>query len=174
MKILLLPGNESPDDSKWLSKIEPQLGKIDFHVDTITYDHWGKRDQGIDIDNEVQKINDYTAKNDDYFIVAKCMGIILALIANQQKNINPKASVFLGSPIKTGQGIEFLKLFDPPKFPVLFIQQESDKLTPYQYLIEVLANSKKDNFKSISISGGDHVYDDFDQVIPIISNYVNN
>jgi predicted alpha/beta hydrolase family esterase len=172
MRVLILPGNKSPENSTWLSQITHQLnigGAI--QSDSIEYDHWSTPDQEIDLTREVNKICHYVEKHQDFVLLAKSIGTILALLANQQHEMHPKAAVFLGVPITQQQIDEFIALFDLVRFPVLCIQQESDKLTSFQDLKAILTPSRKDDVTLCSIPGHDHVYDDFSQMNPLISDW---
>ncbi len=168
---LIVPGKNSPENATWLQKISDQFRTLDYKVETIAYDHWDKSNQDINIPLELKKIATYS-KPDQQIIIAKSIGVILTLIANQQQNICPKAAVFMGAPVNEDQTKDFIELIMPAKFPILMIQQDSDKLTSFKNLEQIILNINKENISMVSIKGSDHVYDDFDQIIPKITHWI--
>ncbi len=168
---LIIPGKDSPENALWLQKASEQWQTLDYKVETIAYDHWDSSDQDINIPLELKKIAAYS-KPEQQVIIAKSIGVILTLIASQQQKILPKAAVFMGAPVKEDQTRDFIELIMPAKFPILMIQQDSDKLTSFKNLEQIIYNTNNENISMVSIKGSDHIYDDFDQIIPKVTHWI--
>ena len=173
MKILLVPGQAS-SNKIWLNTFRTQLDLKFLEIQTIEYDHWSQEKREIDIASEVEKICEFAKLNQEYVIIAKSIGITLSLLSSQKGILSPKAAVFLGSPIRKPKVDYFVGLFSSIKFPVLFIQQDSDPIVSSNQLYQYIKSSNRTGYTLKSIIGNDHGYDDFSQITPIVNNWLNH
>jgi hypothetical protein len=159
-KILILPGNGS-NNAAWLEKTSGFL-KNDFEIIAHSYNHWSSGEQFIDLQKEV----DGLAGINPEYVFAKSAGIMVTLLAIQQKVVAPKICMFVGLP-KTWADehrYDIDSLLKGHKIPTLFIQQENDPIFSFVQLTEYLQDMEISDAAVYSVQGDDHIYDNFEDL----------
>lgn len=146
------------------------LKESNLDVFSFRYDHWkSEEDKETNIEAELTKIKLLTRNYDDYIIIAKSIGILIALLANQNEDISPKMIIAMGVPILFLQryNYDIKELFEnsAKNSKILIIQQENDMSGD----IELVRKNVPTNIPLVKIKGHDHAYRAFKS----ISKYIN-
>ncbi len=167
MKIVLLPGYDQ-SNIDWLAHAQYELLPNIPNKQLVHYQHWGDSSVSFNPQNELQRIVQQCGDGSETLLIAKSVGILLTLVANCNRLYRPDAAIFLGTPVKENH-IDFLnesftELVRRTDFPILFVQQLSDRLCTYANLEKMLSRCSKWNILIESITGGDHGYSQFDEI----------
>lgn len=122
MKYLFLPGN-SKNNKDWIDKLSEEFSSP---KNVIYYNHWESGEDNIDFNIELEKISQLE-NSDEYTVIAKSAGCILALMLEKEKILNIKEFFFIGFPMfyiknRNINVEELLKI----EVPITFIQKEKD------------------------------------------------
>lgn len=159
--IIILGGN-TPNNIKWLQKMTNVYEK-DYNVFILSFDNW-KNNTMIDFEKESKKLIKLCNGKENYTIIAKSAGAILAAIEIKKKNINPSRLIVLGLPLKFSfnNHIDVKKIFDDinNKCKVLIIQQKYDPQGSAKEVYDMFDG------KIIvkTINGNKHIYANFLQI----------
>jgi len=131
--LILLCGQNS-DNLPWLEKMGKHFEKS-YKIKIQEYSHWGK-DTEMDFTVELNKLKRTISKLDDYSIVAKSAGGILALMAYKEGLIDNRCKlIIIGTPTiwaeKRDIDVEPLISSDPN---ILYIQGTNDPKGNYSDL----------------------------------------
>jgi hypothetical protein len=104
-KLLVLAGN-SVKNREW-GEACAEFFRADFDMVFYPhYDHWSTGGQVINLEVELQKVKETVqgaGEPDDWYIFAKSIGSVLALLAVEQGIISPERCVFFGMPLKIAE-----------------------------------------------------------------------
>lgn len=165
MKIVLLGGN-SIKNKEWLIDMETAIQH--FSNDTIrhNYSHWENSNFSINLDTELDCLRVMLQDFNEYTILAKSAGALLALKGIYEGKIYPSACVFLGTAVLWGKenGYEIEKWLKDYSTPTLFVQNSDDPAISPQDLLTLLQKSSVINHKLIVSSGRGHEYLEYQQI----------
>jgi cobalamin biosynthesis Co2+ chelatase CbiK len=121
MKYIFLPGNSS-SNREWIDRLAREF---DTPKKVIHYSHWGSDKNGIDFNTELKKLANLS--DEEYIVVAKSAGSVLALKAIEEGILNVKKCFFIGFPMLyiSKLGISIKELLDNDVESV-FIQKPKD------------------------------------------------
>ena len=141
MKYFFLPGN-SKNNKDWIDKLS---GEFDKPKEVIHYKHWKSGEENIDFDIELENISKLP-KDDEYVVIAKSAGCVLALILAKEGILNIREFFFIGFPMLyiENRGINIEELLKINK-PITFIQKSKDFQTGYEDLKEEISSIKPDS-----------------------------
>jgi len=100
-KLLILPGN-SPRNQAWGEACADFFGDQFDEIYLQLYDHWETGEEVIDVPTELDKILEMIEGDEadsQWYICAKSVGSLVALIAVQEDIINPVKCIFFGMPL---------------------------------------------------------------------------
>jgi len=155
MKILILPGN-AIGNKEWLRAIKKSLNKFVGKIEVIEYSHWKEDKKLIDLDVESEKAGGVYD-----IVIAKSIGVILALKGIKESKLITKKCVFIGTPINWAKkkDLQPLKYFDNFKIPTLFIQNKGDPTCSSEELKKILKSKKISNYSLLEFMKDTHNYD---------------
>ena len=139
MKYLFLPGN-SKNNKDWIDSLSEEFSKPQ---NVVHYNHWKSGEDNIDFNIELEKISKLE-NSDDYTVIAKSAGCILALMIEKGEFLNIKEFFFIGFPmfyIKNRE-INIKELLKTNK-PITFIQKEKDFQIGFEDLKKEISNIKQ-------------------------------
>jgi hypothetical protein len=167
---LLILGGNSSNNSAWINKMKTNYS-IDYNVEILEYDNW-KVNKSVNIETEMEKLMYLVDKRKKYIIIAKSMGIKIAINAIKRNLINTNKVIFIGLPLKFFEKNK-INIYDDyqkikDKINFLFIQQVDDwqcsinELKFYFYDVII-----------ISIKGNNHCYNGIKNIKRYIDEFIN-
>ncbi|MBB5348462.1 hypothetical protein JWG42_08575 [Desulfoprunum benzoelyticum] len=156
MHIYALPGINQKTE-KWATNLLKELEGPDRTMTVQHYAHWdGGGEQCLDLKGEIESLNG----RDIDLLIAKSLGVMIALIACDKGIIAPKKMVLIGTPV-TGfreKGLDLRQLAAGPDIPLLFIQQAQDIVGSCASLRQEISGMK--GAEIVEIPGDNHQYKD--------------
>lgn len=121
MKYIFLPGN-SASNKEWIDRLAQEF---DTPKEVVHYSHWGSNENDLDFNTELKKLAGLS--NDEYIVIAKSAGSILALKAIEEGILNVKKCFFVGFPMLyiSKLDVNIQKLLDND-IESVFIQKRKD------------------------------------------------
>lgn len=169
-KIVVLGGNNNCN-IKWLEKMRLIYQK-DYEISLLYYDNWVDN-SNINFDIELKKLKELVNDFDEYFIVAKSAGAVLALIGIDMGIINPKGLVVMGVPLEFAKvkkiDLGYLLTSSAEKSEILVIQQKYDPIGKACDVRKILS----DKIKFEVINGCHHTYAKYEDIKNIVDNFIN-
>ena len=157
MDLIILSGN-APENKEWAEKVG-KLFKDEFDSIYIQYyEHWPNQKKIIDFNLEISKLVKNNRRN--LIIIAKSVGVALAIKCIHTKKLNPLKCVFFGLPIKWCEknNIPLQNWLINYKRPSLFIQQTEDPFLSFSELKPLLEKLNVKNYSLYEVNGNDHIY----------------
>ena len=108
MNILILGGN-SPRHQQWVRDMAAALAPHYDEVRALDYRHWQTGETLADIDHEITAAGELVHDWDDYVVVAKSVGTVIATLAHARGALHASRYLLLGIPYDgiAGQTPEF-------------------------------------------------------------------
>lgn len=163
MKVLVL-GGQNPTHFDWVRELREIFEEAGMLVVLHDYAHWLRDEPNIDFAAELKAITALAADLGDYIIVAKSIGTILATVGIAQDQLQPKATVFLGFPLKSFEHNEDVASALSHLPTTIFVQNEHDPLGSYDDLQTYLQPLVPPTSIMIPLSGETHNYTDFTMI----------
>lgn len=169
MNIVIL-GGKSKRHYEWIRELKEQLQGLAEEVVIHDYKHWLTYSARVDINEELRRIARTVSSKEPYIIVAKSLGTVLATIGTSKEILDPRACVFLGTPLSVIKE-EF------PHFQenyhalprTIFVQNENDPLGSSQELGVFLEAGHPYDWELITLPGDTHDYTDFDVLYKLLA-----
>lgn len=98
MQALLL-GGQSKRHAEWVRAFTPVLTDAGFATAFVDYDNWTANSRSTDIEAELAVAARTVAGWDDYIVVAKSIGSVIATLGIGRQILQPRAALFLGFPL---------------------------------------------------------------------------
>ena len=163
MKIIYMPGM-SLANKRWIEGVKAKLeglseGKI------LDYDHWHE-EKRFDIEAESRKLASLVKDEVDYGVLAKSVGVILALKNISENKLRPKAVIFLGFPYRLARswGVSIDKRLRALSMPMLLVQNEFDPAGSHREVEKMLRENPPANYQLVKIAhNSTHDYSDLGQ-----------
>jgi hypothetical protein len=164
-RTLVLPGR-LPETVSWAKQLCREVGSKLEPCTIAEYSHWTSGDLP-EVPGEAGKISDIQPT----WIIAKSMDTLVASFAQAQSGLMARKAVFMGSPVQayTDADAERLVRFCAA-IPTLFIQQAADYTGSFEQMQELTQDCA--NCERIEIPGSDHVYGEFDTLVPLIRSWL--
>lgn len=164
-KLLILPGNSSRNRT-WGEECAEFFAEQFDEIYLQLYDHWETGEEWMDVVSETEKIaNTVTGCDDDgeWYVCAKSMGSVLALMAIQADVIEPEKCVFFGMPLDKAEN-KFFKgdwssLIDY-RVPTLVFHHNHDPVANCDFTAQKLMELGQ-NITFRKLPGNNHDYIDF-------------
>lgn len=97
MKILILGGN-SPRHYDWIRELGGYLEATGHQIILHDYQHWKTGTSAADIDQELDQLEVLMANRDDYAVIGKSIGTVIAAQGVATGVLHPSRCVLLGIP----------------------------------------------------------------------------
>lgn len=174
MYVIYLPGN-SIRNKEWVEKVKTNFDSFS-KGEIVYYDHWEKGEENIYFEKELEKLTKIGKKKDKYVVLAKSVGVILALKAIADKKIKPQKVIFCGFPCSFVAGNNFsvdvgkalLKL----SIPTIFVQNEFDKVGGEKEVREVLKKFNPKRYRIVVNPGiNTHDYENYPQLTKLAKEF---
>lgn len=175
MHLITLPGNSKQYSEKWLADSAEHFKDLFDSVTMHVYEHWktGTGEEHADTAVEAEKLEqEARALDGDYVIYAKSIGTITTVRAVAEGRISPEKCVFVGSPFGS-KGKEFIGWVSKFNISTLFIQQTDDMFFKYSELEKFLNEHWVGEYKLIEIPGGNHAYDNYDEIKSMVGEFLS-
>lgn len=165
-KLIVLSGN-SERNQAWGEGAVEFFGPWFDDVYMQYYYHWGTDSGEMDIEAELQKIKAVTEVAGDgteFYVFAKSIGSLLALISINKKIITPSKCVFFGMPIDLAAGSLFKDDWSPLfdfQIPTLAFHNIDDPVANCQFAGAKLNDLKVETIEFVKVPGDNHNYTEF-------------
>jgi len=163
MNLLILPGN-SIKNKAWAETVEDSVKELFDSTVVQNYDHWKAGKENIFFGQELEKLAKTVEFWAEYVILAKSVGVRLALETVNSGKAKPQRTIFIGT--------AWLPKLEKPEIPVLFIQHTSDPLLNAAELKAHLEKSGYTNYRFEELPGNTHDYAEIDKIKQIIQDYL--
>lgn len=172
MEIIYLAGN-SLGNITWIVKVKLEFDS--FSSGTIlNYDHWTNGNKFIDFAVESKKLADLVKNKKNYYIFAKSVGSILALMTIYEKTVFPQKLIICGHPYLLAKevGLPIDGYLKSLSIPTIFIQNEFDPLYSFSQLEKTLKEISPTNYQLIKNSNiNTHDYQDYQQLVDLAKSF---
>lgn len=179
MNIAILPGNHKAN-KEWVDQLgvvfKDSFDKVYVHY----FDHWDTDDGMVDIDLERNKLVEAIKGWDEYVIVAKSAGSMIALKGIYEGVLNPKSCFFIGLPYKWAlkQGMDPDTWLSSLKVRTMFIQKPYDFAGSFDEVAELVHKLDIEEYEleKYIVEGepdNDHHYADVKYLRKLIIDYTN-
>lgn len=169
-KVIIIGGNSSKNNA-WVQRAA-KIYTPTYDVIPFSFSHWETDQTDIDFKWELQKLVKIVAAYDEYFIVAKSAGALLALMGIHEKVIKPAALIVMGLPLNYAayRDMDIANLYEnvTTRCPSLIIQQAQD---PEGSAADV--KSLLPTIPIIRIEGRDHSYDELMDVKRYVDDFIH-
>lgn len=164
-KLLILPGN-SPRNQAWGEAAAEFFSEQFDEIYLQLYNHWETGEAVIDVPDELDKIIETVGsikEVDEWYICAKSVGSLVALIAVQEDIIQPIKCIFFGMPLDVA-GEELFKddwsALTDFSVPTLVFHNENDPVANFDFTKEKIKTLGQD-FIFKKLKGDNHDYLNF-------------
>lgn len=163
-KLLVLAGN-SFRNREWGEQCA-EFFRADFDmVFYLHYDHWSTGEKNIDLEIELEKLKETVegvGEKGDWYIFAKSIGSVLALMAVEQGILSPEKCVFFGMPLAIAERdvTKDWSYLSDLKVPALAFHNDQDPTANYGFTKEKLAEIAP-TITLRTLQGDTHDYLDF-------------
>lgn len=169
MRIVYLPGF-SKKNKEELDTIISFMEHKNFIVYAHEWRHWQNQSQEWDIETEITKIKKELTRNEQYVIVAKSIGTIVAAKILCEDINYPQKIILMGIPL--GEDLEnkkalFQSAFSNYKGKIFVIQNNKDPYGSSQRVHEALANI---SYNIIIKESDNHTYSYPQDIYSFVSN----
>lgn len=166
-KTIIILGGNSPKNALWVEKLA-DFYRAEYSVIVVHYDSWNTNSH-LDFQVETAKLITLTDNLEDYTVIAKSAGILLALQAIKHDAIAPSMLIALGTPLKYARyrGVDVISLYwSYPAFRrVVSIQQKNDTEGAAGDIEKILPAHAEIHV----IPGNDHQYSDWSMITPYLT-----
>lgn len=175
MKKLLVLSGQSKRNKAWGEACVDFFASDFDEVHFIEYDHWKKQESEINFSAEINKIKD-VVNDGDWYIFAKSIGSIVALMTVSEQIIKPVKCIFFGMSLSVVKDTVFAKdwsLLSTFKVPTLAFHNTEDPIADCAFAEEKI----KEFATTISLkelAGNNHDYLDFADYKPTIDEFLHN
>ncbi|MAG45711.1 MAG: hypothetical protein CMH63_02995 [Nanoarchaeota archaeon] len=159
MKVIAIPGNSKKSNEEWVVDLREGLVSCFENVEAIHYDHW-KSNGEMDFEDEKEKVRRILENfGGDYVVIAKSIGIVVAMKLIKERKATPKYCIFAGCPIdEEGDVTELERNLEGYSIPTSFIQNSDERFIKPEQLEKKLEELGVKNFRVISGKGEEHAY----------------
>lgn len=142
MQMVIFGGN-SVKNREWVEAIAKLLAQDGNSVYAHMYSHWQTGEPDINLDRELDSLANNSALQDDYCIVAKSMGSVLAIKGIYSGVLRPASCIFSGLPLKmiNQNTLPVTAWLAALHCPTQFIQNHADPLGTYAEVHRYVAAS---------------------------------
>jgi len=177
-KLLVLPGN-SPRNRQWGEECAAFFADRFDEVVVQLYDHWESGEAKIDFVAELEKIAELVELGGDdteWYIFAKSIGSVLALLAVEADVIEPERCVFFGMPLDAAEAVLGESWAPLTEFavPALVFHNDHDPVADHTFTKDTLAAHSQPTLTFVTLSGTTHDYLDFAVYNTAIADFSDN
>jgi hypothetical protein len=171
---LLILGGYSDYNKEWVENIQKTLADLFESTDILYYENWSNYREDADISSEVERLREIAKGKNNLVILGKSVGVALALQAIHNGYVKPAKCIFLGMAYdwSTQNGWDMDTLLKDLDIPSLFIQQTEDLSTYFDKVKSVLEKSEVKNYQLVEVAGGDHKYNNMDEIRKYVEPFI--
>jgi len=139
------------------------------------YEHWSLEEKAdLDLGKESKNLAQLVGNDPDYIIFAKSAGMLTALKAIKESNLQPEACVFCGFPLLWSEerGIPAKEYLHGHTIPTTFIQNNADPSCSAEQMKTILEQEGCKNYKLIEEAGDTHKYNNFELIKAELKTYL--
>lgn len=167
MDALLLPGN-SPRHAAWVQELKQALAPHFDRVEAQQYKHWQTAVGNTDVDYEIGVAQQTAERLNQYMVIAKSIGTVIAIKATANKNLQPEKLILLGVPLYGGMPKDlFGAWLQHITVPIVFVQNTHDPLGSFSDVKSAFENTGS-HVSFIELPGDTHSYVDFNAITKLI------
>jgi len=168
MNILILGGN-SIQNREWVFSLAAALERTGASTIPYEYHHWKSGDDFIDIEYELTALQHSNLLTNEYILIAKSKGAVLALQGIHTGVLHPSRCVLLGLPLNVihEHSIPVQSWLSLAAATATFIQNEHDPLGSYDAVQSYLIEAGVPEAHIIASPGDTHDYLDFATIIEL-------
>lgn len=158
MNIIILAGN-SLENYKWAEQLKTALDNS-AEVSIQDYSHWKSGDKFIDMPKEQKKLIEIANDLDHYIILAKSIGVILAIQSICEQKIKPLKCIFVGTAFNWAKenNYQIEQWLSDYFIETLFIQNEHDPAISFEELKSIISKNNIVNHQLVKLPGDNHKY----------------
>ena len=156
MKLVILPGF-SPINRGWAQELAQIMERQFNPVDVIEYQHW-QLGGGLKLAQELDKLDKENQQQPIEMVMAKSVGVYVAMEAVKRRVITPRTGVFMGTTKKSAPRLKEWSL------PTLLIQESKDPLLSFAALNKYTVKMKPEQSKLVEVEGNRHAYEDIERI----------
>lgn len=175
MDALILGGN-SPHNSEWVQQLKAAMTPLFANVAVHDYAHWASAGSTLDFEHELRAVQREARALNDYVLIAKSLGTLLALKGMADNTLKPDKVVFLGMPLdyirQHTMEHEFEGWLHTVTEPMLLIQNDHDPVasaTELDRYIKTVVSPSLITFAELP--GSTHDYVDFAQLQALVHRF---
>lgn len=167
MNFILLPGNNK-SNRLWLTNLA-ELLELNGHtvVYTAQYSHWDEEPGQMQFDAECEKVAQDVAGLEDYVVIAKSVGSLLAFNLLSNRLLAPQKLIIAGFPL------QLLGASEEPmpgelyieSIPIFMSQNDGDPLGTFESVKTFFEQLDLPNYHFTKLEGKTHEYNDFDKLL---------
>ena len=168
MNALILPGM-SPRHQEWVRQVAAVMQAHCDEVRWVEYAHWLNGGE-MDLEAEIMAANDKAVGLNDYVIIAKSIGTVMATLGIARGTLSPTRCVFMGFPLKVTHDLpqaDELAAALPGLPPTAFVHNQNDPIGSAEATREYIAVRAPADYEFIVTPGDTHTYVDFDQMVQL-------
>lgn len=160
MNLLFLPGNDKRN-LKWAHEVTESLRPLFSIIRVGSYHHWQTGAPFIDMELEQKNMSELTNNFSPYILLAKSIGVLLALKCMKEGSMNPQKCVFLGTPVRLANRMQYPleSWLHEYRVPTLWIQKDEDPACRSRILLDLLKTLDVPMSTFIEIPGENHHYE---------------
>jgi hypothetical protein len=173
MNLLFLPGNDKRN-LDWSREINDVLRPLFSIIRIVSYRHWQTGAPFIDMEFEKKNLPEQARDFSPYMVLAKSVGVLLALECIKNGTLTPDRCIFLGTAVRLAKQQQYpLETWlQGYCVPTLWIQKDEDPACCSRELSNLLKSLNVDLSTFVEIPGNIHHYE-VEEVRYDIENYVN-
>ena len=172
MNIVILGGN-SPRHKQWIRDVKTALESSFDEVRLLDYKHWATGADSADIDYEITQTAKLVEDLDDYIIVAKSVGTIIAMTGCASGVLKPHALLLMGVPLRGYEDIATELSQAIAALPnVTFLQNENDPFGTSDEVEALIKKSPPKQWRLIKSAGDTHDYVDYATILRLCNELV--
>jgi len=169
MHLFLLGGN-SKGNWEWINQVSEEFDSLFSDCTLQYYNRWEQEHdmEDSDIPLEAEKLKGLIMNlaDEDYAILAKSIGAVVAMTAIREYGLKPRACFFFGLTTKeSDETSEFFKgLLMDWNTPTLFGQNSDDPQGAMKQVRSLIVNCRVLNFETAEYSGSTHKYERLESI----------
>jgi len=173
-KLIVLPGN-SERNRAWGEGAVAGFGSEFDEVYMQTYDHWGTGSKEMNVEAELAKLQNVVRDTGcEYYVLAKSIGSLLALLSIHRSYFIPQRCVFFGMPLDLANQGLFKDDWSPLSsfsVPSLAYHNVEDPTANFSFTKNKILEMPDLPIELIELPGNTHDYLDFADYVTQIKNF---
>lgn len=169
MNYVLLSGN-SIHNKLWVQELKQSIAAGSDNVYIHNYKHWDINEDFIDFDYELNSLINNIKDFPPFIVLAKSVGVVLALNLLKLNVNKPVACLFMGLPITLTNelGVTLNESFNDIDIPVIIAQNDKDPFGSFSDVSRLIKHTNNINIETYKFRGNTHSYINFDEINKLV------